>query len=222
MSRIARSMTLVLTLAAAPAVAQEPPDVHRLEDLRFQRMEEALSLSKEQVEALRSAMEEIRDRSRGLRESEREAMERLREALRSEPTDKAAVDRALESLDERRAEAERLRAEHQQRLGEVLGAEQRARLLLFNHHFDSRLRELIDRRRGPGAGAGRPGLQGRDERQGWGPPDRAPRGFRGEGEGWLERRLQGLPPAERRQAIQRLRGELDRLERGLEAEGPES
>lgn len=217
MPRSARYVTLVLTLAATPAVAQEPPDVHRLEDLRFQRMEEALSLSEEQVAALRSAMEEIRERSRGLRESERESMERLREALRRDPIDESAVARALESLDERRAEAERLRAGHQHRLAEVLGVEQRARLLLFNHHFDSRLRELIDRRRGPGAGPGRPGHPGRGERQGWGPRDAAPRGLLGER--WLERRLQGLPPPERRQTIERLRRELDRLEERLKNEG---
>jgi Spy/CpxP family protein refolding chaperone len=219
MPRIARSLSLVLMLAAAPAVAQEPPDVHRLEDLRFQRMQEALSLSEEQIEALRSTTEEIRDQSRGLRESGRESMERLREALQREPVDDAGVARALESVEERRAEIERLRAEHQQRLAKVLGAEQRARLLLFNHHFDSRLRELIDRRRGPGAGPGRPSAPGHDERRGWGPRDGAPRGFPGDGEGWLERRLQGLPPAERRQAIERLRGELDRLEERLNNEG---
>ncbi len=216
MPRFARSLILTLTLAATPAAAQEPPDIHRLEELRFQRMQEALSLSQEQMESLRSTMEALRERSRGLRESERESLERLREALQKEPTDEAAVARALESLDERRADAERLRAEHQQRLAEVLGAEQRARLLLFNHHFDSRLRELIDRRRGPGAGPGRPVPPGHDGRRGWGPRDGTPRGP--QGEGWLERRLQGLPPAERRQAIERLRGELDRLEQGLEAE----
>lgn len=218
MPRVARHLTLALTLAAAPAVAQEPPDVHRLEDLRFQRMEEALSLSEEQAAELRSAMEEIRERSRGLRESERESMERLREALRREPIDEGAVAGALESLDQRRAEAERLRAEHQRRLSEVLGVEQRARLLLFNHHFDSRLRELIDRRRGPGPGP--PGPPGRGGRRGWDPREGAPSAR--QGDTGLERRLRGLPPAERRRAIERLRGVLDRLERGLEAGEPES
>ena len=201
MPRRARYLTLVLSLAAAPAVAQEPSDVRRLEDLRFQRLQEALSLSGEQVRSLRSAMEEIRDRSQGLRESERESMEELREALRKDPVDEAEIARALESLDERRAEAERLRAEHGRRLAEVLDAEQRARFLLFNHHFDDRLRELIDRRRGPGAGPGRPGS----------PPALW-------GEGWLERQLQGLPPPERRRAIEHLRGELDRLEHRLDAD----
>jgi Spy/CpxP family protein refolding chaperone len=200
MLRSGRSLTLLLTLAAAPAFAQEPPDVHRLEELRFRRMQEALSLTPAQVESLRSTMEALRERALGLRESEIESMEGLREALRRQPIDGTALARALESLEERRAEAERLRAEHRQRLDEVLGPEQRARLLLFNQHFDDRLRELIDRRRGPGAGPGRPG---------------SPPGFRGEG--WLER-LRGLPPAERRRAIERLRSELDRLEKGLEAE----
>ena len=221
MSRIARSMTFVLMLAAAPAVAQEPPDVQRLENLRFQRMQEALALSEEQIARLRTAMEEIGAQSRELRESERESMERLREALRGEPVDEDAVAGALESLDQRRAEAERLRAEHQRRLAEVLGAEQRARLLLFNHHFDHRLRELIDRRRGFGAGPGGPGLRRPGERGGSGPREGGRRGAL-RGEGWLELRLRGLPPAERRQAIERLRGELDRLERGLETEEPGS
>jgi Spy/CpxP family protein refolding chaperone len=217
MFRIVRSLTLVLTLAAAPAVAQEPPDVHRLEDLRFQRMQEALALSEEQIQSLRSTMEKLREQSFGLRESEREAVEQLREALRRKPVDEDAVARALESLDQRRAENGRLRAEHQQRLAEVLGAEQRARLLLFNHHFDHRLRELIDRRRGPGVGPGPPRPPGHDERQGWAPRGGTPRGL--QGERWLELRLQGLPPAERRQAIARLRGELDRLEERLNNEG---
>jgi Spy/CpxP family protein refolding chaperone len=201
MLRSGRSLILLLTLAAAPAFAQEPPDVHRLEELRFRRMQEALSLTPEQVESLRSTMEALRERALGLRKSEIESMEGLREALRRKPIDGTALARALESLEERRAEAERLRAEHRQRLDELLGAEQRARLLLFNRHFDDRLRELIDRRRGPGAGPGRPG---------------SPPGLRGEG--WLEQRLRGLPPAERRRAIERLRSELDRLEKGLEAE----
>lgn len=217
MPRFARSMILAMSLAAPSALAQEPPDVHRLEELRFQRMQEALSLSQEQVESLRSTMETLRERSRGLRESESESMERLREALRRQPPDEAAIARALESLDERRAEAERLRAEHQQRLAEVLGPEQRARLLLFNHHFDHRLRELIDRRRSPGAGPGRPGPPGHDARRGWVPRDGAQRML--QGEEWLERRLQGLPPAERRQAIERLREDLDRLEERLNNEG---
>ena len=214
MPRTTRSLILALTLAATPAAAQEPPDVHRLEELRFQRMREALSLNQEQVESLRSEMETLRERSRGLRESEIESMKRLREALRREPIDDAAIARALESLDERRAHAERLRAEHRQRLDDLLGPEQRARLLLFNHHFDHRLRELIDRRRAPGAGPGRPGPPGHDARV---PHDGAPRML--QGEGWLERRLLNLPPAERRQAIERLREDLDRLERGLEDEG---
>jgi Spy/CpxP family protein refolding chaperone len=201
MPRSVRYLTLVLTLVAAPAIAQEPPDVQRLENLRFQRLQEALSLSEEQARSLRSAMDEIRDQSQGLRESERESMEQLREALQKDPVDESAVARALESLDERRAEADRLRAGQRKRLTELLGAEQRARFLLFNHHFDHRLRELIDRRRGPGVGPGHPS---------------PPPGSRGEG--WLERRLQGLPPAERRRAIERLRGDLDRLEDGLKAE----
>ena len=214
MPRFARFLILALTVAAAPAVAQEPPDVHRLEELRFQRMQEALSLSREQVESLRSTMESLRERSRGLRESELESMERLREALRKEPIDEAVIARALESLEERRAQAERLRAEHRERLDEVLGPEQRARLLLFNHHFDHRLRELIDRWRGPGAARVHPGPPAPDARF---PRDGAPRIY--QREGWLERRLQALPPAERRRAIERLRQDLDRLEQGLEEEG---
>ncbi|MGH7543868.1 MAG: Spy/CpxP family protein refolding chaperone [Gemmatimonadota bacterium] len=216
MPRFARSLILALALAATPAAAQEPPDVHRLEELRFQRMQEALSLSQEQMESLRSTIEALRAKSLGLRETERESMEGLREALRRQPTDEAAIARALKSLDGGRKELERLRIEHLDLLAEILGPEQRARLLLFNHHFDNRLRELIDRRRGPGAGPGRPAPPGHDGRQGWNPRDGTPRGP--QGEGWLERRLQGLPPAERRQAIERLRGELDRLERGLETE----
>lgn len=212
MPRFTRSLILALTLAATPAVGQEPRDVHRLDELRFQRMQEALSLSREQMESLRSAMEELREKNLGLRESERESLEGLREALQRQPIDEDAIARSLESLESRRGELERLRIDHRDVLARILGPEQRARLLLFNRHFDHRLRELIERRRAPGAPPGRPGppSDARAPRR-WSPGVPRP-------EGWLERRLEGLPPAERREAIGRLREELDRLERGLEDE----
>ena len=93
MSRFARFLILTLMLAPTTAAAQEPPDVRRLEELRFQRMQEALSLSQEQMESLRSAMEALREESFGLRESERQSMEGLREALRKQPIDEAAIER---------------------------------------------------------------------------------------------------------------------------------
>lgn len=211
MPRSVQVLILALALAARPAAAQVAPDVQRLEELRLQRMKDALSLTEEEMDSLRTALEEIRGESRRLRETQREAMEALREALRREPPDGEALGRALESLEGRRAETERLREEHRRRLSDVLGPEQRARFLLFNHHFNSRLRELMERRLGAPPAAGRRGIPL--------PPPPADRRGPLEG-GSLEQRLRRLPPAERRQAIERLRAQLDRLERSLEAEEP--
>lgn len=210
-----RRLTILmpLLLAAAPAVAQEPPDVRRLEALRLERMREALDLTEEQIRALRSGTEELRRRGEELRRGQRQSMERLGQALRSEPVDEAAVAEALESVERRRAEVERLRAEHRRRLAEVLNPEQRARFLLFNHHFDSRLRELIQRRRGaaPGAPGCPPACDDGGRR-------RPPTGVVPPGERLrpLERRLEAMSPDERRREIDRLRDHLRQLERRLE------
>lgn len=201
--------TLIPLLIAAPLTAQQPPQVDRLEALRLQRMKEALELNEEQMQALRSSFEELRLRHRELREGDRAAMERLRQALQSEPVDEAAVGEALQAIEDRRAEAGRFRAEHDRRLAEILGPEQRGRLLLFNHQFDARLKELIARRRGG------PGARGE-------PPTP---GFRdGRAPSWRAPDQRSMPPGpsfdrrreSREQEIQRLQHQIERLQRRLQ------
>ncbi len=201
-----------LLLAAAPAVAQEQPDIDRLEELRFERMREVLELNEEQVRALRSDMEEFRRLSRESREAHRTSMEQLGEALESD--DEARVGEALAALERRRAEAQGLRDRHERRLAELLQPEQRARFLLFNHHFDRRLNELIQRRRGGGPGG--PGCPPVCSDSLARPGHRMPAPPRGERLQRLERRGEELSPAERQREIDRLREQIKRLEGRLQ------
>ena len=209
-----RILSLIVSLLAAyPAAAQQRPDLDRLEELRFERMREALDLSEQQVVTLRPTMEELRRRNRELREGHDQAMERLREALQS--GDEAAVEDALAAMEQRRAEAQELRRRNERRLAEVLRPDQRARFHLFNEQFDSRLRELIERHRRRGAAARDPGFQDGGDPV-WMQRDRGrPPPPRGEEMRRFEQRLENLSPEARRREIERLRSEIERLERRL-------
>ncbi|MGH7571674.1 MAG: Spy/CpxP family protein refolding chaperone [Gemmatimonadota bacterium] len=201
MLRPTRFLVLIpFLLVAASAAGQESPDVERLEHLRFERMQEALELDEEQVQTLRSDIEEFRRQSRESRAGHREAMERLRQALESD--DETGVEQALTDVERRRVEARERQARHEERLTELLRPEQRARFLLFHDRFDSHLRELIHRHRMPIVPPGH-----RADRMPVVPPGHDMR---------FERRLEGLSPEERAQHIERLRQHIEALQERLE------
>ena len=148
----------LLLAAALPVLAQEraapagPPAIERLEKLRLERLQESLGLTEEQTETLRRQMEENRAAMRESFERQHAAMESLHESLKAEPANQEALRRALADVEAARARMDELRDRQMADLGRTLTLEQRAKFLLFNRQFDSRLRELVERRHG-----GRPG-----------------------------------------------------------------
>lgn len=152
----------LLLAAALPVLAQEraapagPPPIERLEKLRLERLQESLGLTEEQTESLRRQLEENRAAMRESFERHHAAMESLHESLKGEPANQEALRRALADVEAARERMDELRDRQIADLGGTLTLEQRAKFLLFNRQFDSRLRELIERRRAPDS----PGRQG--------------------------------------------------------------
>jgi hypothetical protein len=90
-------------------------------------------------------------------------MEALEKSLGSQPADQEALRRSLAEVEAARAQMERQREQHMAELGRTLTLEQRAKFLLFNRQFDSRLRELVERHRGREHGdRGAPGMERRE------------------------------------------------------------
>lgn len=185
----------LLVAAALPLAAQErttppgPPPIERLEALRLERLQEALDLTDDQTATLRRQLESNREAMRESFERQHAAMETLHESLRGEPANEDALRRALAEVESARAQMERLREQQMAELGRTLTLEQRAKFLLFNRQFDSRLRELVERHRGnrpgeppdPGRAPRGPGLA----------PDR-PEPTRGQRIEMLERRIEEM------------------------------
>lgn len=198
--------TIAIVAFATPLAAQQPPPPpERLEKLRFERMQEALELTDEQMAAVRREMEAHRQRMREAHAARREAMQRLRSQLREEPVDQSRIRGALEELERQRAVLERRREELHRRLESELTPEQQAKFLLFNQRFGDRLRELIVRHRPPAPRArpGAPGVMRRPRDM-----DRMPNAFRG-----LDQREQ----IERiRERIAELESRLRELESGVD------
>jgi hypothetical protein len=94
-------------------------------------------------------------------ERQKDAMEALERSLAARPPDEGALRRALAEVGAAREAMEREREQHVAELSRTLTLEQRAKFLLFNRQFDSRLRELVERHRGghaaPDDGPGRDG-----------------------------------------------------------------
>jgi molecular chaperone GrpE (heat shock protein) len=74
-------------------------------------------------------------------------MEALEKSLAERPPDDEALRRAMAEVETARAAMEREREQHMDELSRTLTLEQRARFLLFNREFDSRLRELVEKHR---------------------------------------------------------------------------
>lgn len=140
-----------LVLATAlPLAAQEdaPRAPHeRIERLRMERLHESLGLTEEQTEALRGQMERSHQAMRESFARQREAMETLERSLAERPPDEEALRRAMTEVETAREAMEREREQHMAELARTLTVEQRARFLLFNREFDSRLRELVEKHR---------------------------------------------------------------------------
>jgi Spy/CpxP family protein refolding chaperone len=138
-------------------------------------------------------MERSHEAMRASLERQKDAMEALERSLAARPPDEDALRRALAEVETAREAMEREREQHVTELSRTLTLEQRAKFLLFNRQFDSRLRELVERHRG---GHGAPDGPGRDaERR---PPTREERIES------LERRI-----AEMRRELEELRADSD-------------
>jgi Spy/CpxP family protein refolding chaperone len=189
----------LLLATAMPLAAQErlgppgPPPIERLEQLRYERLHEALGLSEEQSETLHEQMERNHEAMRQSFQRQQQAMEALEESLAAQPVDQEALRRSLAQVEAARAQMEQEREQHMAELGRTLTPEQRAKFLLFNRRFDSRLRELVELHRhgrdgGPygrrDGAAGPPGLPG------WGPEQM--QGTREQKIDWLEKRIEEM------------------------------
>jgi Spy/CpxP family protein refolding chaperone len=137
----------VLPLAAQERPAPSPPPHERIERLRLERLHESLGLTEEQTETLRRQMDRSHQAMRESFERQREAMEALEKSLAERPPDDEALRRAMAEVETARAAMEREREQHMDELSRTLTLEQRARFLLFNREFDSRLRELVEKHR---------------------------------------------------------------------------
>lgn len=160
-SRTAIAAAALLLSGSVPLAAQEhpapssPPPIERLEQLRFERLHEALGLSQEQTATLHEHMERSHQEMRRSFQRQKEAVEALERSLAVEPADQAALRRSLAEVEAARAQMESQRERHLAELERTLSLEQRAKFLLFNRRFDSRLRELVEKHRG-GHGAEAP------------------------------------------------------------------
>src|SRR5687767_12420217 len=107
-SRIAIAAALLIW--ASPLAAQErlappggppqgPPPIERLEELRFQRLQEALGLTDEQTRMLRRQVNANREAIRLSLERERSAVQALERTLASQPVDEQALQRNLDAVD---------------------------------------------------------------------------------------------------------------------------
>jgi molecular chaperone GrpE (heat shock protein) len=104
---------------------------------------------------------------------QREAMEALEKSLAERPPDEEALRRAMAEVETAREAMERERDQHMAELSGTLTLEQRARFLLFNREFDSRLRELVERHRhGREGGAAHDGAAAPRAMPGRGPDQR--------------------------------------------------
>jgi Spy/CpxP family protein refolding chaperone len=149
--RIVTIGAALLLGAVLPLAAQErpapPPPHERIERLRMERLHESLGLTEEQTETLRRQMERSHEAMRQSFGRQREAMEALEKSLAERPPDEEALRRAMAEVETAREAMEREREQHMAELSRTLTLEQRARFLLFNREFDSRLRELVEKHR---------------------------------------------------------------------------
>ncbi|MGH7565255.1 MAG: Spy/CpxP family protein refolding chaperone [Gemmatimonadota bacterium] len=196
-SRIAIIAGTLLLAASLPLAAQEPsappslPAIERLEKLRLERLQESLGLNGEQTAALRGQMEASRAAMRESFERQKQATGALEKSLGSQPADQDALRRSLAEVEAAREQMEGLHRQHMEGLERALTPEQRAKFLLFNLRFDSRLRELVEQHRAHGR-EGDPhgnhdGAAAPRGMPGWGPdPGQATREQKIE---WLEKRI---------------------------------
>ena len=182
---------VLATGASLDAQETDPPHdrpaIERLERLRFERLHQALGLTEEQAATIHEQMERSHAVMRESFERQKEAMETLERNLAAKPIDEDALRRSLAEVEAARAQMESERERHVAELGRTLTTEQRARFLLFNRQFDTRLRELVDRHHERGGGY--------------------ERGRRGE----------GRPEATREVRIQALEKRISEMQRELEA-----
>ena len=141
-----------LPLAAQERAAPPGPPHERIERLRIERLHEALGLTDEQTETLRRQMERSHESMRASFERHRQAMAALERSLATRPADEGALRRALADVESARVAMEREREQHMAELSRTLTLEQRAKFLLFNRQFDSRLRELVEKHHGRESG----------------------------------------------------------------------
>ena len=175
------------------------PAIERLERLRLERLHEALGLTEEQAATIHEQMERSHAAMRESFQRQKKAMEALERDLAKSPVDEEALRRSLAEVESARAQMESERERHVVELGRTLTTEQRARFLLFNRQFDTRLRELVDRHHEQGNGGERGARRGE--------------GRRGEGRGerTREERIEALEKriGEMQQELEALRSGAD-------------
>jgi len=170
-----------LILAAFPLLAQEPRERpepgerhERLEQIRIERMREALELTEQQAAEVARAMDEVQRTMRESREREREALVRLRANLRSDSPDQNALRESIAAIEREREAIAGARRQEADRLRQQLNVEQQAKLMLFTRQFDERLRQLVHGRGGPQQGMRQRAMPGHAQGMRGREPGRAP------------------------------------------------
>ena len=150
-------MTLMVLLAALPAVSQPRPGegpraVERIEQLKKVRMIEALDLSEEQSIRFFARLNEHDKRNQDLMDERSAILDRLERLVRNEADDEEyrGLFSEVSEVDRRVVEEE---AKFFDGLSEILSESQRARYLLFGRQFRRELQDALQfmhqRRGGP-------------------------------------------------------------------------
>jgi hypothetical protein len=117
----------------------------RIEELRRQRISEALRLDASQTERVEQELGRFRDRQLQLRGERERLLSELQRGLDQRQTSDADLERTLGELRRNQQERDQALVDLKERLAHELTLEQQARLALFAERFQGRMAEGLRR-----------------------------------------------------------------------------